>query len=158
LFDALEHHVSQNIRTNGEFQLTDALQYMVDQGIKISATTVNNWFDCGRREILLRTNTMLLKSKGYASDKLPEFHNTIINHPVCIGANCSISNSIIGPYVSIGENSTIKSSIVSDSIVGSFTSLEQAVLHQSIIGSDTSIKGPRQSLNIGDNTEIDFTV
>jgi glucose-1-phosphate thymidylyltransferase len=43
------------------------------------------------------------------------------------------------------------------SIIGSFASIEEAVLHRSIIGSDASIKGLSQSLNIGDNTEIDFS-
>jgi glucose-1-phosphate thymidylyltransferase len=75
---------------------------------------------------------------------------------VAIGANCQIANSIIGPHVSIGDNANIQLSIVQDSIIGNFTSLDEVVLKRSVIGSDTSIRGINMSLNIGDNTEIDF--
>jgi len=108
--------------------------------------------------VLLETNAMLLSQRGYASDmfKLPEFENVIFIHPVAIGANCQIANSIIGPHVSIGDNANIQLSIVQDSIIGNFTSLDEVVLKHSVIGSDTSIRGINLSLNIGDNTEIDF--
>ena len=67
-----------------------------------------------------------------------------------------IENSIIGPHVTIGNNTNIKSSIVRDSIIGSYTTLDEVVLDNSLIGSDASVKGLSRSLNIGDNTEIDF--
>jgi glucose-1-phosphate thymidylyltransferase len=75
---------------------------------------------------------------------------------VAVGQHCTISNSIIGPHVTIGDNATIHRSIVQDSIVGSFAALDEVVLKHSVIGSDASIKGIQLSLNIGDNTEIDF--
>jgi glucose-1-phosphate thymidylyltransferase len=46
--------------------------------------------------------------------------------------------------------------IVRDSIIGSYTNLYEVVLDNSLIGSDASVKGLSRSLNIGDNTEIDF--
>jgi glucose-1-phosphate thymidylyltransferase len=58
--------------------------------------------------------------------------------------------------VAIGDNTSIRYSIIQNSIIGSFSELENAVLNQSIIGNDTSLKGMSQSLNIGDNTEINF--
>jgi glucose-1-phosphate thymidylyltransferase len=58
--------------------------------------------------------------------------------------------------VAIGDNTSIQYSIIQNSIIGSFSELENAVLNQSIIGNDTSLKGMSQSLNIGDNTEINF--
>ncbi len=157
LFEALEYNINNNIRSMGEFHLTDALQRMVKNGVCLRTTTVKRWYDCGKRDILLQTNAVLLESKGYSeADDMPTYDNTIIIHPVSIGVNCKISNSIIGPHVSIGDNTIISSAIIRDSIIGSFTSLDEVVMHHSIIGSDTAIKGPRQSLNIGDNTEIDF--
>jgi glucose-1-phosphate thymidylyltransferase len=152
---ALQHVIDENIRTRDEFQLTDALMYMVNQGTKFTVCPIENWFDCGKKEILLETNAMLLKRK--TQEKLPKFDNTIIIPPVSIGKNCKISNSIIGPNVSVGDNSTLNYTIVRNSIIGSFASIEEAVLHRSIIGNDASIKGLSQSLNIGDNTEIDFS-
>jgi glucose-1-phosphate thymidylyltransferase len=88
---------------------------------------------------------------------LPVYDNTIIIHPVSIGDNCDISDSIIGPYVTIASNTTIEASIIRDSIIGSYSTLREIILNRSVIGSDTSIRGIRRSLNIGDNTEIDFS-
>lgn len=158
LLRVINHMIQHDLRSVGEFQLTDALQLMLEQGMRFQTLTVNNWFDCGRKEVLLETNAMLLSRRGYATNEfsLPEFDNAIFIHPVAVGANCQISNSIIGPNVTIGDNVTINYSIVKDSIIGSFAALEDVVLKHSVIGSDAGIRGMNLSLNIGDNTEIDF--
>ncbi|HMT36261.1 MAG TPA: hypothetical protein PKC41_10405 [Chitinophagaceae bacterium] len=78
-------------------------------------------------------------------------------HPVSIAEGCTIENSIIGPNVTIGEKAIVKNSILKDSIIGSYSVLEKVVLHNSLIGSDALICGASQSLNIGDNTEIDLS-
>jgi len=158
LLQAIDYNIGHEIRTMGEFQLTDALQLMVEQGVRFQTMPVDNWYDCGRKEVLLETNAMLLGQRGYGSDEfnIPEFDNTIFIHPVAIGANCQIANSIIGPHVTIGDNVQINYSIVKDSIIGSFAALEDVVLKHSVIGSDASVKGMNLSLNIGDNTEIGF--
>lgn len=158
LLRTIDQMIQHDQRTVGEFQLTDALQQLLEQGVRFQTLTVTNWFDCGRKEVLLETNAMLLGRRGYATDDfhLPEFENTIIIHPVAVGANCQISNSIIGPNVTVGDNVTINYSIVKDSIIGNFAALEDVVLKHSVIGSDASIRGMNLSLNIGDNTEIDF--
>ena len=137
LIRAVEHLMQKNQRTVGEIQLTDALQYMLEQGIRFQALQVNNWFDCGRKEVLLETNAMLLSQRGYATDEfsLPNFENTIIIHPVAIGQNCQIANSIIGPHVTIGQNVNISYSIVKDSIIGNFASLDDVVPTACFIGS-----------------------
>ena len=155
LIDGLKHIIDNNIRIREEYQLTDALMYMVNQGICIRVSSIENWFDCGKKEILLETNAVLLKRRAN-NNALPKFENTIIIPPVSIGQHCEIKNSIIGPNVSVGDHSKIDYTIVKDSIIGNFASIEEAVLHKSIIGNDASIKGLSQSLNIGDNTEIDF--
>ncbi|MFN0034041.1 MAG: sugar phosphate nucleotidyltransferase [Saprospiraceae bacterium] len=158
LLRATEHLIQNQIRTVGEFQLTDALQHMVEQGIHFHTFPVQNWFDCGRKEVLLETNAMLLDQRGTAASKLdtPSFENTIFIHPVAVGSNCNIANSIIGPHVTIGDNTHIQRSIVKDSIIGNFAALEDVVLKHSVIGADASVRGMDLSLNIGDNTEIDF--
>jgi len=158
LIRATEYLIQKDIRTVGEYQLTDALQHMVEQGIHFSAIPVQNWFDCGRKEVLLETNAMLLDQRGIVASQrdLPVFENTIFIHPVSVGSNCNIAQSIIGPHVTIGDNAQIQRSIVKDSIIGNFAALDEVVLKHSVIGSDASIRGMDLSLNIGDNTEIDF--
>lgn len=157
LVEALKYIVTNNILTIDEYQLSDALMRMVEMGVKFTAFEVDNWYDCGKKDILLDTNAMLLKRQGNASEDIPAFENTIIVHPVSIGENCQIKNSIIGPNVCIGDNSILNYAIVSNSIIGSYAMIEEAVLEKSIIGSDAAIKGLSLSLNIGDNTEIDFS-
>ena len=156
LIAALDNMIENNLRTYNEFQLTDALQFMIEDGVKFQTSTVNNWFDCGKRDVLLDTNIMLLQRENYTPNIGSATVHTIIIPPVSIGENCNISNSIIGPFVTIGDDANIKSSIIKDSIIGSLVNLDEVVLFRSIIGNDTGVKGLRQSLNIGDNTEIDF--
>lgn len=158
LVEALEFNISHNIRTDGEFPLTDALMRMLDQGVIFSSLVVDNWFNCGRKDVLLETNATLLDREGYASYDLPPFENTILIHPVSIGENCTISNSIIGPHVTIGNNARIQRAILRDSIIGNYASIKEVILESSVVGNDTAITGLRQSLNIGDNTEIDFSM
>ena len=156
LFDTLDELVKKNERTHDEIQLTDAIMNMIDKGIKFTGLKVPNWFDCGKKEVLLETNTILLKKFSYATKELPPYENTIIIHPVNIAPDCAIRNSIIGPNVTIGANTSIVYSIIKDSIIGSYSVLEDVQLSRSVIGSDATVRGLSQSLNIGDNTEIDL--
>ncbi|MFA6261727.1 MAG: sugar phosphate nucleotidyltransferase [Bacteroidia bacterium] len=155
LFDALEHLIINRITTQNEFHLTDAMMRMVDTGVVIKTLDVDNWFDCGKKEILLATNATLLRRMqiDYSNYK---FENTIIIPPVFIGENCRINNSIIGPNVSIGDHAMLHYAVLSDSIIGPYAQIDYAILDRSLIGNDALLKGMKQSLNIGDSTEINF--
>jgi glucose-1-phosphate thymidylyltransferase len=155
LMNALNHLIETDSRTHNEFQLTDALMHMVNEGLKLKSFKVEEWYDCGKKEVLLATNAMLL-SRLQKTDS-PVFENTIIIHPVSIPASCRIQNSIIGPNVSIGENTYVDHSILKNSIIGSYSQLEDVVLRDSLVGNDASLKGLTQSLNLGDSTEINFS-
>ena len=157
LFECLNKLFSDEIKTNGEYNLTDALQCMIQKGARFTSFKVKNWFDCGKKETLLESNATLLKKFGGSTSAIDHpYENTIIIEPVSIAPGCSIRNCIIGPHVAIGSNTSVQYSIVRDSIIGSYTSLHEVVLDNSLIGSDASVKGLSRSLNIGDNTEIDF--
>lgn len=157
LINALNHIIKRKKHNQKEIQLTDALMFMIEKGIKFQPFTVDNWYDCGKKDILLETNAFLLSRKGYSVRNYKKFINTIIKQPVSIAKDCKISNSIVGPNVSIGDNAVIDYSIIKDSIIGSYSKLENAVLQHSVIGNDASVKGISQSLNIGDDTEISFS-
>ncbi|MFD2246888.1 sugar phosphate nucleotidyltransferase [Pontibacter ruber] len=156
LVASLEHIIREDIRTQNEYHLTDALMHMIRQGEKMGTINVDNWFDCGRKETLLEANATLLNRPQFRNQDFSQFPNTIIIPPVSIGRNCQIANSIIGPHVAIGDNATITSSILSNSIIGSYSELVHAVMHDSIVGSDASFKGLSHSINIGDSTELNF--
>lgn len=155
LFDAIEYNISNKITTQNEYHLTDALMRMIEQGVVMRTLDVDNWFDCGKKDILLDTNATLLKRLNYDTTNY-RFENTIIIPPVFIGEDCRISNSIIGPNVSIGDNAILNYALVKDSIIGPYAQLEYAILDRSLIGNDAVFIGMKQSLNIGDSTEINF--
>lgn len=160
LYSALDKHLNErNTDEEGEYHLTNALQYMIEQGISFRGFRVNNWFDCGKKENLLYTNAVLLKEQSERRGETTtsyQYETSVIIPPVSIAEGCTISHSIIGPNVTIGEHTNIKASIIKDTIIGSFAELDEVVLHSSIIGSDAFVRGLSQSLNIGDNTEIDL--
>jgi glucose-1-phosphate thymidylyltransferase len=157
LFDALEHNIHKSYKTQGEFHLTDALMLMIKEGVQFHSFKVQNWYDCGKKEILLETNAILMKKMGYKKHDQFAYENTIIIDPVSIASGCTISNSIIGPNVTLGEGAVVNYSIIRDSIIGTYSTIDDVVLHHSVIGSDATIKGLSQSLSIGDNTEIDLS-
>ena len=154
LFTAINYLIENNIQTKEEFQLTDALMYMIDEGIRFKSYKVNQWFDCGKKEALLETNATLLKKQ--LQQPVAVFENTIIIPPVNFGLHCKITNSIIGPHVTIGEHAHIHGCILRNSIIGSYSDLNDVVLNESIIGNDANVRGKSNSLNIGDNAELDL--
>lgn len=156
LFECLHHIFSQDIKTQGDYSLTDALDCMITRGTKFKSFKVKNWFDCGKKETLLESNATILKKYGGNILENHHFKDTIIIPPVSIAKGCEITNSIIGPFVTIGSNTKIQESIVKNCIIGNYTTLNEVVLDNSLIGSDASVKGLSRKLNIGDNTELDF--
>jgi len=155
--ESLAYIINNQIKNLGEYQLTDVLMNMINSGEKIYTQLVDNWFDCGRKETLLEANAILMNRPEFKSSDAKQFHKTILVPPVSIGENCQISNSIIGPNAALGDNATVSYSIVKNTIIGSFSEIQSTVLHNSIIGNDTSLKGLSLSLNIGDNTDINFS-
>jgi glucose-1-phosphate thymidylyltransferase len=156
LFHCLEENIRNCVKCRGEFNITDAIECMIRNGVKFQSFKVQNWFDCGKKDTLLESNATLLKKFGGVIANEHNFENTIIVPPVSIAPGCDIRNSIIGPNVTIGEKTHINYSIIKESIIGSFADLFDIVLTNSLIGSDTDVKGESRSLNIGDNTEIDL--
>lgn len=157
-FEAIDWLIREDIKTEGEYQLTDVLMYMVEHDEKIKTVNVNNWYDCGKKETLLEANALLLNRPDFhRSDEYSTKSDTIIIHPVQIGENCEISSSIIGPNVVIGDNSHIKNCLIGNSIIGSFSEIDSLILNHSLVGNESSLKGISQSLNVGDDTEITFS-
>jgi glucose-1-phosphate thymidylyltransferase len=151
LFRALDHIVHAG--RPGEVQLTDALQWAVDEGSVYKTFEVNSWYDCGRPQSLLEVNRILLSEKSQSEDGAK---NSIVIEPVSIGKNVRIENSIIGPYVSISEGAVVNNSIIEDSIVGNNAEVKHMMLRSSIIGDHAILIGKSNALNIGDSSTIEF--
>ncbi len=152
LLECLNTIVSGDKRTKGEYQLTDALQMMIQQGEKFSTFTVDAWYDCGKPETLLSTNRHLLQRDS----KLREIAGVVTIPPVYIGANAEIINSIVGPFATIGEGAKVTDSIIRNSIIGDESSVSGVLLDNSIIGNNGVVKGGFKRVNAGDSSEVDF--
>ena len=155
LLSILDEMINKNMRTRGEYQLTDALQEMVKRGYHLKTFPVSSWYDCGHPESLLETNRVLLDEKEDV-DPVFEIKDSVIIQPVAIGENVTIINSVIGPHASIAGDSYIESSIISDSVIGSRSQISKVNLQRSIVGDDASVHGKHNSLNIGDSSSIEF--
>ncbi len=151
LFSSLDHLISNDIKTKGEYQLTDALQHMIESGEIFTTFPVKNWYDCGKPETLLATNRVLLQTM---ENPTPAFPGCVINEPVYIAASASVQNAIIGPDATIGEHAVITDAIIKDSIIGNNAKVEKIMLNTSIVGSNALISGNHQEINIGDSSEI----
>ncbi len=135
-----------------EYQLTDALQMMVERGATLGSFMIERWYDCGRPEMLLHVNRVLLGQ--YGSALAGERENTVFIEPVIVEEGCEFCNSVIGPYVSVAAGTKINNSIIKNSIIGSESAISGMFLMASIIGDHVTLSGRGNRLNIGENTEI----
>lgn len=140
LKESLKHLMNNDIRTRGEFQLTDALQMMIEKGCKLRTAPVKEWLDCGLPETLLQTNTWLLQNKDglnnvnrVAVDQRETMHNVKLIPPCVIGKNVTIKNCTIGPNVSIGDGCTLTGVTMKDSIVWSGNNVRSEQLEGQIV-------------------------
>ncbi|MEO0097411.1 MAG: sugar phosphate nucleotidyltransferase [candidate division WOR-3 bacterium] len=145
LFNALEKIIKENIKTKGEYQLSDALELMIEEDINFRPYPVEYWLDCGTPEALIQTNRYLLQNTHYFKPR----ENALIIPPVYIHDTAIIENSIIGPFVSISEEVEIRNSIIRDSIINQGSYIEHSLLEDSILGENSIVKEKPLRLNLG---------
>jgi glucose-1-phosphate thymidylyltransferase len=155
LRDAIASLVEDDARTRGEYQLTDALQRMIDAGERFVPYEIGGWYDCGKPETLLSTNRALLDLRP---PEVPaEFgEGSVLVHPVYVEPSCAIEGSVVGPHVSLGAGASIRNSIVRDSVVAEGAVVENAVLDGSILGPDVRVRGRVRTVNLGENSEVEW--
>lgn len=150
LFDALDELVEHDMRTRGEYQLTDALQILLDRDQALETFTVDGWYDCGKTETLLETNRELLEAQG----KPVQIAGSVIIDPVVIDPTAKVENCIIGPSVSVAAAATVRNSLVRNSIINRGALVENSLLSASIVGENASVVGNFKNLNVGDSSEV----
>jgi glucose-1-phosphate thymidylyltransferase len=133
LKESLKYLMDHDIRTKNEFQLTDALEMMIEKGCKFRTAPVQKWLDCGLAETLLETNAhVLARNNNSASVNLP---GVKVVAPCYIGKGAKIVNSTIGPNVSVGdgcvvENSTISNAVLWDNVKVEGKTLDNVIIHE----------------------------
>ncbi|MBE9491312.1 MAG: nucleotidyltransferase [Bacteroidetes bacterium] len=148
----LQYLIDQDVKTGGEYGITDALQNMKKKGVKFSVDAVEEWLDCGNKEATVLANQRILElndGEKLVADSV-RMKNTSIIEPCYIGANANIINSIIGPYVSVGKDTVIKNSIISNSIIQTNSRIIHQNLDNSMIGNHVELVGNPAEISLGD--------
>ena len=153
LFDGIAHVMKSKPGKGGEFYLTDAFQYMVDQGKQIAVGEVTGWYDCGKVDTLLETNRHLLETGRARRPRNLEPGVRILD-PVYIEDGVTLENSTIGPNVSIETGSRITGSRVQNSILGAGVQVRNSKVEGSLVGDRQVIDGREVVDSVMDGNEI----
>ncbi len=153
LFEALAEIQRRDIRTRGEFQLTDAMQVLVAGGTVITTFPVQGWYDCGKTETLLETNRVLLDKRAQPV----QIPGSVVHGPVLVAAGATVENCILGPHVSVAAGALLRNAVVRDSIVNENATVEDIMLESSVVGENAVVRGGFRRVNVGDSSEVFFT-
>jgi glucose-1-phosphate thymidylyltransferase len=161
----------------GELEITDALQAMIDAGMEVGVSVVEeNWIDTGSPRDLLTANRMLLgdprpeegyvRLEGSPAEALVQvgagvtLGGSTVNGPAIIGRETQVVDSRIGPGMSLGECCRIGASSIEESIVMDGAVVEGARLRNSIVGHNAVVraKGDQvfEGLLLGDEGRVEL--
>ena len=153
LFDGIAHVMRQPAGKGGEYYLTDAFQYMIDQGRRILTAEVKGWYDCGKVDTLLETNRHLLETgRGRRPKTVPA--GVTIREPVRIEDGVTLERSTIGPNVTIEAGSEVRGSTVSDTLIGARSRVVNSVVTGSVIGDAQVLEGRTVAASVMDAGEL----
>jgi len=150
LYGALDEMITSDRSTRGEYQLTDALQTMLERGVPMEVFPVDGWYDCGKPETLLETNRALLD----LDHRVPKLEGSVVIPPVAVAPDAVVKESVIGPYATVASGATIERSIIRNSIVNERAHVTGVLLDASLIGEDAVVEGVPWNMNIGDSSEM----
>ncbi|WP_344824609.1 sugar phosphate nucleotidyltransferase [Rurimicrobium arvi] len=149
----LQRLIDNDIKMKGEYQITDAMEHMLQNGMKFYTDQVSEWLDCGNKDATLYTNERILelkRNKENLIDASARIENSSIIEPCYIGPNVRIVNSVVGPYASVEANTVIEKSIVSNSIIQCDSVVKNACIEKSMLGKSVSYTNKSDELSLGD--------
>ncbi len=179
MFTAAIHDAARAIEPSarGELEITDAIQHIVDAGLRVEPHIVRGWWkDTGRLEDMLEANRLILDSlreriDGELVDSQVEgrvviergarLERTTVRGPAIVGADARLSDCYIGPYTAIGERCSISSSEIEHSILlaGSSVCDLDGRMESSLLGRNVTVRRGERSprayrFMVGDNSDI----
>jgi glucose-1-phosphate thymidylyltransferase len=179
MFTAAIHDAARAIEPSprGELEITDAIQHVVDSGMRVEPHVVRGWWkDTGRLEDMLEANRLILDNlvkrvDGELIDSQVDgrviveagarLERTNVRGPAIIGAGARLSDCYVGPYTAIGEDCTISGAEVEHSILlaGCTVSDLDGRMESSLLGRNVTVRrGDRQPrayrFMVGDNSDI----
>jgi glucose-1-phosphate thymidylyltransferase len=153
LISAIEEQQERNLTLKGEFFLADAVNIMLEKGIKMRTQKVQAWLDAGLPDAVLETNRYLL-DHGHDNGAVYQANGVTILPPVFIHETAEIKSSVIGPHASIGAHCVIEDAIIRDSVLDSETEVKAVIVKGTLLGKKVQVTGKAQQLNLGDNASI----
>lgn len=155
----LEYLLDNNIIKGGEYQLTDALENMKVKGLRFVPGKVEEWMDCGNKNVTVDTNTRMLNFLKLDNELLIDdsvvLENSEIIEPCFIGKNVVLRNSTVGPNVSIGDATVVENSTVKNSLIQTNSVIKNAVLDNAMVGNHAVYDGKHTQISIGDYSVLD---
>lgn len=154
----LQRLIDENILLKGEYQITDAMVHMLENGVKFYTDQVEEWLDCGNKDATIYTNQRTLENKKGIEQLIKSsaviVDSTIIE-PCFIGENVIVKNSVIGPHVSLEAGVVVEDSRIKNSIIQSHSVVKNAHMHASMLGKNVTYIEMSRELSIGDfSTQI----
>jgi glucose-1-phosphate thymidylyltransferase len=141
----------------GELEITDAIQHMIDRGLRVEPHTVTGWWkDTGKLEDMLEANRLILSTiesdvRGEVAESTLDgpvqvgegsvIERCTVRGPVVIGAGCRLSDTFVGPYTAISDGVVVEHAEIEHSIIleNSRISRLGARMTDSLIGRDCVI-------------------
>jgi glucose-1-phosphate thymidylyltransferase len=135
LFKPVIHEVIATLKPSrrGEYEITEAIQGLVDRGLSVEALKVRGWWkDTGRPEDLLDANRLSLSQisrqvEGQLEEaqvvgevvieKSARVVRSTVRGPAYIGPEAHLEDSFIGPYTAVGRGAKVVGSEVEYSIL-----------------------------------------
>ena len=155
----LTYVIENEIINGGEYQINDGIKRMMADGKVFKTGTVNEWMDCGNKEVTVETNRRML---GFLTDDNEQLvhdaitlENSKIIEPCFIGEGVILKNSTVGPFASIGKNTRIENSNVKNSIIQNETLIKNATLDNAMIGNHAKFDGNFTTISIGDYSTLE---
>lgn len=148
--------IDKDLKSKGEYQLTDVMETLRKNGTQYRPGKVEEWLDCGNKDATVYTNQRMLEiklPKGYVASSAKIENSTIIQ-PCFIDENAVVVNSVVGPHVSIGEKTTILNSVIANTIVQKNTHLQSVISSGSMVGNHVQYVCKPKDLSVGDYTKI----
>ena len=165
LFGASIHEAVRSIQPSarGELEITDAIQWLLDDGADIDHRVLDGWWiDTGKKDPLLACNRLVLArlvGDGVVIDEGAEVVESTLVGPVVVASGARIVDSTVGPSVAVGAGCRIEGSTVVDSVLmeGSAVLGYRRVV-ASVLGREAQVQGTHMSDRLVDGAEVDLSV
>ncbi len=154
LFEGIHQVLDRDPGGAGEYYLTDAFQYMVDQGARLTTAPVGGWYDCGKVETVIETNRHLLMSGRGEIDPSAVLDGVEVVQPVRIEAGVRVTGGRIGPNVTLEQGCQVENSTLENTLIGSNTRLRDCALADSLIGDRADVRGTRGTVLLASDSVV----